>query len=75
MLSMTSSPSFPISRIISRFHRLQLPASGAGGRRFEPGPRHTKDVKNGTSSYLALRSAFIMEALASLLSLSISKNE
>ena len=32
-------------------------ASGAGGRRFETRPRHTKGVKNGTSGYLALRSA------------------
>ena len=28
-------------------------ASEAGGRGFDPGPRHTKDVKNGTSGYLA----------------------
>ena len=32
-------------------------ASGAGGRGFDPGPRHTKCVKNGTSGYLAWRSA------------------
>ena len=32
-------------------------ASGAGGRRFETRPRHTKGVKNGTSGYLAWRSA------------------
>ena len=32
-------------------------ASGAGGRRFETWPRHTKGVKNGTSGYLAWRSA------------------
>ena len=32
-------------------------ASGAGGRGFDPGPRHTKGVKNGTSGYLAWRSA------------------
>ena len=31
-------------------------ASGAGGRRFETRPRHTKGVKNGTSGYLAWRS-------------------
>ena len=31
--------------------------SGAGGRGFDPGPRHTKDVKNGTSGYLAWCSA------------------
>ena len=42
-------------------------ASEAGGRGFESGPRHTKDVKNGTSGYLAWRSAFIRLALASLL--------
>ena len=32
-------------------------ASGAGGRRFVIRPRHTKGVKNGTSGYLAWRSA------------------
>ena len=32
-------------------------ASGAGGRGFDPGPGHTKDFKNGTSGYLAWRSA------------------
>ena len=32
-------------------------ASGAGGRRFETRPRHTKGVKNGTSGYIAWRSA------------------
>ena len=32
-------------------------ASGAGGRRFETRPRHTKGIKNGTSGYLAWRSA------------------
>ena len=32
-------------------------ASGAGGRGFGPGPLHTKDIKNGTSGYLAWRSA------------------
>ena len=32
-------------------------ASGAGGRGFNPGPGHTKDFKNGTSGYLAWRSA------------------
>ena len=32
-------------------------ALGAGGRGFDPGPRHTKGVKNGTSGYLAWRSA------------------
>ena len=32
-------------------------ASGAGGRGFDPGPRHTKGVKYGTSGYLAWRSA------------------
>ena len=30
-------------------------ASGAGGRRFETRPRHTKGVKNGTTGYLAWR--------------------
>ena len=32
-------------------------ASGAGGRGFDPGLGHTKDFKNGTSGYLAWRSA------------------
>ena len=32
-------------------------ASGAGGRGFDPGPRHTIGVKNGTSGYLAWHSA------------------
>ena len=32
-------------------------ASGAGGRGFDPGPRHTKGVKNGTSGYFAWCSA------------------
>ena len=32
-------------------------ASGAGGRGFNPGPHHTKGVKNGTSGYLTWRSA------------------
>ena len=32
-------------------------ASGAGGRRFETRPCHTKGVKNGTSGYLAWCSA------------------
>ena len=32
-------------------------ASGAGGHGFDPGPGHTKDFKNGTSGYLAWRSA------------------
>ena len=31
-------------------------ASGAGGRGFDPLPRHTKGVKIGTSGYLAWRS-------------------
>ena len=31
-------------------------ASEAGGCGFDTRPRHTKDVKNGTSSYLDLRS-------------------
>ena len=31
--------------------------SGAGGRGFDPEPGHTKDLKNGTSGYLAWRSA------------------
>ena len=35
----------------------QVVASGAGGRRFETRPCHTKGVKNGTSGYLAWRSA------------------
>ena len=32
-------------------------ASGPGGRGFDPGLGHTKDFKNGTSGYLAWRSA------------------
>ena len=32
-------------------------ASGAGGRGFDSGPSHTKDFKNGTSGYIAWRSA------------------
>ena len=32
-------------------------ALGAGGRGFDPLPRHTKGFKNGTSGYLAWRSA------------------
>ena len=32
-------------------------AAGSGGRGFDPGPDHTKDFKNGTSGYLAWRSA------------------
>ena len=32
-------------------------ALGEGGRGFDPGPGHTKDFKNGTSGYLAWRSA------------------
>ena len=32
-------------------------ASGVGGRGYDPGPCHTKGVKNGTSGYLAWRSA------------------
>ena len=41
-------------------------ASEAGGCGFDTRPRHTKDVNNGTSSYLDLRSAFIRRTLASL---------
>ena len=32
-------------------------ASGAGGRGFDPWPRHTKGVKSVTSGYLAWRPA------------------
>ena len=47
------------------FNRLTSPDSvngrasalGAGGRGFDTWPRHTKGVKNGTSAYLAWRSA------------------
>ena len=35
---------------------------------FDPEPRHTKGVKNGTSGYLAWRPAFKRQTLASLLS-------
>ena len=44
--------------------------SGAGGRGFDPGPRLTKGVKNGTSGYLAWR---IRQTLA-LLSLTNTTN-
>ena len=46
-----------------------------GGCGFDPGPHHTKDVKNGTSGYLAWRSAFIRQVLASLLSLKKKKKK
>ena len=35
----------------------RVSASGTGGCGFDTWPRHTKGVKNGTSGYLALRSA------------------
>ena len=38
--------------------KVRVSASEAEGRGFYPGPRHTKDVKNGTSAYLAWPSAF-----------------
>ena len=42
-------------------------AAEAGGCGFDPRPCHSKDVKNGTSGYLAkMRSAFIRRTLASL---------
>ena len=57
-------------------------ASGAGGGGFDPGPRHTKDVKNGTkdvkngiSGYLAWRSAFIiLKILRATILFSIYRN-
>ena len=42
-------------------------ASGAGGCGFDPGPRHTKNVKNGTSGYLAWRSALYKASTGSSL--------
>ena len=41
----------------SRWLSGRASASGSGGRGFEPRPRHTKGVKNGTSGYLAWCSA------------------
>ena len=41
----------------SRWLSGRASASGSGGRGFEPWPRHTKGVKNGTSGYLAWCSA------------------
>ena len=37
----------------SRWLSGRASASGSGGRGFDPRPRHTKGVKNGTSGYLA----------------------
>ena len=43
-------------------------ASCTGGIGLDPGPRDTKNVKNGTkNTLLAWRSSFIKQALASLL--------
>ena len=43
-------------------------ASGTGGIGLDPGPRDTKNVKNGTkNTLLAWRSSFLKKALASLL--------
>ena len=42
---------------IAQMVRCTASASGAGCRGFDPGPRHTKGVKNGTSGYLVWRSA------------------
>ena len=41
----------------SRWLSGRASASGSGGRGFEPRPRHTKGVKNGTNGYLAWCSA------------------
>ena len=41
----------------SRWLSGRASASGSGGRGFDPRPRHTKGVKNGTSGYLAWCSA------------------
>ena len=46
-----------ISRAGSDNSSDRVSASGAGGRRFESQPRHTKGVKNCTSGYFAWRSA------------------
>ena len=70
-LPTTSSPFhdyFMLKRVVCVWGdsvMVRASASEAGGHGFEPGPRHTKDVKNGTSGYLAWRSAFIRLALAS----------
>ena len=37
---------------------IRVPALEAGGPGFDPGPRYTKDIKSGTSGYLAWCSAF-----------------
>ena len=37
----------------------RVSALGAGGRGFDPGPGHTKGIKNGTSGYLAWCSALV----------------
>ena len=47
----------PFSPTYSDNFMVRASASGAGGRGFDPGPGHTKDFKNGTSGYLAWRSA------------------
>ena len=47
--------------------RDRVSASGTGGSGFDPGPCHTKHIKDGASGYLAWCSAFIRQALASLL--------
>ena len=52
----TSSDTFPV-KFDPDSANGRASASGAGGRGFDPGPRHTKGVKNGTSGYLAWRSA------------------
>ena len=41
----------------SRWLSGRASVSGSGGRGFEPRPRHTKGVKNGTNGYLAWCSA------------------
>ena len=41
----------------SRWLSGRASASKSGGRGFDPRPRHTKGVKNGTSGYLAWCSA------------------
>ena len=48
---MTYSLTDPVSVMV------RASALGAGGGGFDPRPCHNKDVKNGTSGYLAWRSA------------------
>ena len=57
MMMMMMTIGRPASRTCPDSANGRASASGAGGRGFDPGPRHTKGLKNGTSGYLAWRSA------------------